>query len=87
MKQTKGNVYEFSARRVKAEKLANVIQAAFGTSAEARNMDRECWAKVVSLAGVNPPSPETKQLAIELLEAREQAVERLRAQPPYAAAA
>lgn len=86
-KQTKGNIYEFSARRIKADKLADVLQGAGGTSVEAGKMNEQCWAAVASLAGVNPPSAATKQLAVEILQAREQACEQLRGRNLYPAAA
>lgn len=87
MKRNIQNIYKFSARRIKADKLADVIQAAYGSSVEARKMNDACWAMVISMAGVNPPSTETKELAIELLQAREEASRRVRAQKSYPVAA
>lgn len=74
------NIYRISARRIKADKLADVIQAAAGTSSEAARMNEQDWSRVVFLAQVNPPSDETKQLVVEILEGREESYRRLQGQ-------
>jgi hypothetical protein len=77
MRNKKQTVYELLARRVKADKLADVIQGAGGTSAEAARMDDKDWSMAAALANVKPPGPETKRLVVEVLDAREDAARRV----------
>jgi hypothetical protein len=87
MRNRKESIYKDLARRIKAEKLANVIQGAGGTSAEAAKMGDRDWTVAVALAKVNPPGPETKRLVIEFLQAREDAAQELGRLDAYAVAA
>jgi hypothetical protein len=87
MKQKNGSIYEFSARRIKADKLADTIQGAGGTSSEAAKMGDQDWAMVEFLTGVKPASAETKRMAVEILGGRENACEKLRPVESHSAAA
>lgn len=87
MQRKRSSIYQHSARRIKADKLADVIQAVGATSTEASRMGPEEWEMVVSLADVHAPSLETQQLTIAILREREETRARVGIAAPLPAAA
>lgn len=65
------NTHEERARLQRAWKLADVLQHAGETAAGAEEMAIEQWEMAAAVAGITPPSSETREMALELLRLRE----------------
>lgn len=71
------NIYEQSARRCKAERLAFHLNASGILAADVPNIPARFWPQLAKAAGVNFPSAETLALVEELLREMEAAKARV----------
>ena len=65
------NGYEARARTVKAYAIADALQTADVSAAQAATMHPANWPALAKAAGQRPPSPATWQLVVDILRDRE----------------
>jgi hypothetical protein len=71
------NLFEQGARLVKALALADLLDGAGIKSRRAASMDSQQWEMLAAAAAVQPPSDETRSVAVTMLRAREGTRKRL----------